>query len=185
MNDIYYDTLREEKISGEKIFDGVILHVRRDSVRLPNGTVSGREYIEHVGAVAVVPMLPDGRIIIEKQFRYPIDSVVTEIPAGKLDSRQEDRLEAAKRELREETGYTAGSWTVLGDYYPSCAYTDERITLYLAEELKKGEQELDEDEFLSVETAPLDVLVEDILSGRITDGKTQAAILKVALLKRK
>ena len=173
--------LREIQTGTEDIFDGVILHVKRDSIRLPNGETSGREYIRHVGAVGVVPLLDDGRVIVERQFRYPLDQVITEIPAGKLDSKTEDRLEAAKRELQEETGYTAENWIDLGDYHPSAAYSDERLSLYLATGLHKGAQKLDEDEFLFVKAVPLEELVEDILSGKITDGKTQCAVLKAKL----
>jgi len=108
--------------------------------------------------------------------------VITEIPAGKLDSFTEDRLSAAKRELEEETGYTAEHWTELGDFHPTAAYCDEKITLYLARGLRQGQRHLDEDEFLNVEAVSLPRLVEDILAGRITDGKTQTAILKVHFL---
>ena len=183
MNSSDYDALREVQRASETIFDGVILHVMRDEVQLPNGNSSGRELIRHVGAVAVVPLLDDGRVIVERQFRYPIDRVITEIPAGKLDSKQEDRLEAAKRELREETGYTAENWLNIGDFHPAAAYSDEKITLYLATGLKKGEQQLDDDEFLFIDAVPLRDLVADIISGRITDGKTQAGILKAAIIK--
>ena len=124
--------LRETQIETEEIFSGVILNVKRDQVRLPNGHESVRELIRHVGAVCVVPVTDDGRVAVERQYRYPIDQVITEIPAGKLDSPDEDRLEAAKRELREETGITADSWTDMGLYYPAAAYSDEKITMYLA-----------------------------------------------------
>lgn len=174
--------LREIQTGSENIFDGVILNVKRDQVRLPNGHSSVREVIRHVGAVCVVPVTEDGRVVIERQYRYPIDQVITEIPAGKLDSSTEDRLEAAQRELREETGITADKWTDMGLYYPAAAYSDEKITMYLAQGLHMGEQHLDEDEFLNVEFAPIGRLVEEILSGKITDGKTQAAILKAFLL---
>ena len=174
--------LREIQIETENIFDGVILNVKRDQVRLPNGHQSVREVIRHVGAVCVVPVTDDGRIAVERQYRYPIDQVITEIPAGKLDSREEDRLHAAKRELMEETGITADHWTDMGLYYPAAAYSDEKITMYLAQGLHMGEQHLDDDEFLNVEFVPLTNIVEDILSGKITDGKTQAAVLKAAML---
>ncbi|MCR5136343.1 MAG: NUDIX hydrolase [Oscillospiraceae bacterium] len=166
----------------EDIFDGVILHVMRDQVRLPNGHTSVREVIRHVGAVCVVPVTEDGKIVLERQYRYPIDRVITEIPAGKLDSSTEDRLEAAQRELREETGITADRWTDMGLYYGAPAYSDEKITMYLAEGLHMGRQQLDEDEFLNVEFVPIESAVEEILSGRITDGKTQAAVLKAWLI---
>ena len=177
--------LRETCVETEDIFDGVILNIKRDQVRLPNGHQSVREVVRHVGAVCVVPVTEDGRVVVERQYRYPIDQVITEIPAGKLDSRTEDRLSAAKRELSEETGITADHWTDMGLYYPAAAYSDEKITMYLAQGLHLGRQHLDEDEFLNVEFVPMDELVEEILTGRITDGKTQAAILKASLLLKK
>ena len=174
--------LKEVKTGSEQIFDGHILHVYKDTVELPNGKEASRELIRHIGAVAVVPLTDEGNVIVERQFRYPLDQVITEIPAGKLDSFDEDRLEAIKRELREETGYVADEWMELGDYHPAAAYTDERITLYLATGLHKGERELDDDEFLDVIEIPLVDLVRDIALGKITDGKTQVAILKTYLL---
>ena len=174
--------LREIQVETEDIFDGVILNVKRDQVRLPNGHQSVREVIRHVGAVCVVPVTEDGRVVVERQYRYPIDQVITEIPAGKLDSKEEDRLHAAKRELREETGITADSWIDMGLYYPAPAYSDEKITMYLAQRLHMGEQHLDPDEFLNVEFVPSEELIEEILTGKITDGKTQVAILKAAML---
>lgn len=170
--------LREIKLESETIFDGFILHVRKDKVRLPNGNESTREHIVHVGAVCVVPITDDGQVYMERQFRYPLDAVISEIPAGKLDSLEEDRLEAAKRELREETGLTADRWTDMGVYYPAAAYTNEKLTMYLAEGLHQGRQELDDDEFLNVRMIPLDELVEAVMRGEITDGKTQVALLK-------
>ena len=154
-------------------------------MELPNGKPATREVIRHVGAVGVIPITDDGKVIIEKQFRYPLNRVVTEIPAGKLDSFTEDRLSAAKRELEEETGYTATEWTLLGDYIPTCAYCDERITLYLARGLSLGQRHLDEDEFLNFEAVPLETLVEQVMDGTITDGKTQVAVLKAARLLEK
>ncbi|MBQ7623711.1 MAG: NUDIX hydrolase [Clostridia bacterium] len=174
--------LTEKQISSKEIFNGRILHVFDDRVSLPNGSVTGREYIRHIGAVCVIPVLPDGRVVLEKQFRYPVGRALTEIPAGKLDSPDEDRLEAAKRELREETGYDAERWTYLGDYYPAAAYSDERISMYLAQGLTLKEQKLDDDEFLNVFTMPLEMLVKEVMEGNIPDGKTQAAALKAAVL---
>ena len=174
-----FENLTEVKTGSEEIFDGIILHVFKDTVKLPNGHSATREVIRHVGAVGVVPLTDDGKVIVERQFRYPLNRVITEIPAGKLDSPTEDRLSAAKRELEEETGYTAKDWLDLGDYYPAAAYCDERITLYLARGLEAGIRHLDEDEFLNFEAVPLTELVEDVMAGRITDGKTQTAVLKV------
>lgn len=172
--------LREKQISSEEIFDGVILHVVRDEVELSNGNTTGREVIRHVGAVCVIPITDDNEVIVERQYRYPFDEVITEIPAGKLDSPSEDRLSAAKRELKEETGITADKWTDIGEFYPAAAYSDERITMYIAQGLHQGEQKLDDDEFLNVKKVPLMALVEDVMAGKIPDSKTQVAILKAA-----
>ena len=180
-----FENLTEIKTGSEEIFDGIVLHLFKDTVELPNGNPAIREVIRHVGAVGVIPVTDEGNVIIERQFRYPLNRVITEIPAGKLDSFTEDRLSAAKRELEEETGYTASEWIELGDYYPSPAYCDERITLYLARGLTQGQRHLDEDEFLNFEEVPLSNLIEDVMAGRITDGKTQVAILKVARLLEK
>lgn len=175
-----FKNLAEVKTGSKEIFDGVILHVFKDTVQLPNGHPATREVIRHVGAVGVIPVTDDGKVIIEQQFRYPLNSVITEIPAGKLDSFTEDRLSAAKRELEEETGYTAEEWIPIGDFHPTPAYCDERITLYLAKGLHQGQRHLDEDEFLNFEAVPLAELLADVMEGRITDGKTQVAVLKAA-----
>ncbi len=172
--------LEETQIATERVFDGNLLHVDRDRVRLPSGGESGRELIRHVGAVCVVPLNEKNEVIMERQFRYPINEVISEIPAGKLDSKTEDRLEAAKRELREETGLTADSWMVLGELYPTAAYSDEKLTIYLARGLHQGKRELDEDEFLNVHAVPLTELVFQVMRGEILDSKTQIAILKTA-----
>lgn len=177
-----FENLTEVKTGSQEIFDGVILHVFKDTVKLPNGNPATREVIRHVGAVGVIPVTDDGKVIVERQFRYPLNRVITEIPAGKLDSFTEDRLSAAKRELEEETGYAAKEWIDMGDYYPTPAYCDERITLYLAKGLALGQRHLDEDEFLNFEAVPLETLVEQVMDGTITDGKTQVAILKAARL---
>ena len=115
-----------------------------------------------------------------KQYRYPLDRVILEIPAGKLEAPDEDRLSAIQRELREETGYSADEWTNIGDFHPAPAYSDEYITMYLARGLHKGTQDLDADEFLNVYTVPLRDLVNDVMNGKISDAKTQVAILKAA-----
>ena len=172
--------LREVQASSEDVFDGVILHVKRDTVTLPNGAEAVREVIRHIGAVCVIPVLDNGDVIMERQFRYPLDRVILEIPAGKLDAANEDRLSAIKRELREETGYTADEWTEIGDFHPAPAYSDEFITMYMARGLRRGDRHLDEDEFLDVHTVPLKELVEEVMAGRISDAKTQVCILKAA-----
>ena len=169
--------LTEKKISGENIFDGIVLHVRKDTVELPDGNTSTREYIKHNGAVCVIPVTDKGEIVLERQFRYAIGKILIEIPAGKLEP-GEDRLEAAKRELKEETGYVAGKMTYIGEYFGSPALLEERVTMYLATELTKSEMNLDEDEFLEVFTMPLEEAVEKVMSNEFDDAKTQLCILK-------
>jgi len=173
-------TLRETQVTSEPVYDGCLLHVRKDTVSLPNGGTAPREIIRHIGAVCVIPVTDDNQVIVERQYRYPIDRVITEIPAGKLDSREEDRLSAIQRELREETGFTADEWTLLGDFHPAPAYSDEYISMYMARTLHAGNRHLDADEFLDVFTVPLKDLVEDVMAGRISDAKTQTAVLKAA-----
>lgn len=180
MADREYEQLAETQVSSEEIFDGVILHVVKDEVSLPDGGRSYREVIRHIGAVCVIPVTDDGNVILERQYRYPLGQVMTEIPAGKLDYPEEDRLAAIKRELKEETGYTADRWQDIGLFFPAAAYSDERITMYLATGLHKGAQELDQGEFLNVFEMPLKEAVEQVMSGQITDSKTQVAILKAA-----
>lgn len=177
-----YESLKETFVSREEIFDGYIVHLVRDTVELPNGAKATREVALHHGAVCVVPVTDEGEIIMERQFRYPFDKVLWEIPAGKLDRDEFDHLEAAKRELREETGYTAEKYICIGDIYPSPAILSESIRMYIATGLKKGDQELDEDEFLEIVKIPFDKVVDMILSGEITDGKTQTAVLKAKLI---
>lgn len=170
--------LEEKFVSRKEIFDGRVLHVVCDTIELPNGKTATREICLHNGAVAIIPILPDGRVIMERQYRYAHSRVVLEIPAGKLDSPDEIPLEAAKRELREETGALAGKITYLGEIVASPALVSEVIHLYLAEELTFGERELDEDEFLDVEYIPLSELKAMVMRGEIADAKTQIAVLK-------
>ncbi len=172
----------EKEILSEEIFDGKLLHVYRDTVTLPNGEVSTREYIRHVGAVCVVPLTDDGCVIMERQYRYPIGRMTLEIPAGKLDSKAEDPFDAIRRELKEETGAEASEWICLGELYPTAAYSDECIIMYLAKGLTFGDRHLDDDEFISVEAIPLGTVVNDILAGKISDAKTQAAVLRAYLM---
>lgn len=177
-------TLRETKILSKEIFDGVVLHVFNDTVALPDGREAPRELIRHVGAVCVVPLTDQNEVIVERQYRYPVGRVLTEIPAGKLNDRNEDRLEAAKRELKEETGLSADHWTDLGVFYPAPAYSDETITLFLAEGLHEGNQHLDDDEFLFIDKVPLKDLLCDVMDGQIPDAKTQLGILRAAKVKQ-
>ena len=173
------ENLKENFIDREQIYDGVVLKVVRDRVSLPNGAEAYREMCLHVGAVAVLPLLEDGRVIMERQYRYPHGRVFLEIPAGKLDYPEEDLSEAVSRELREETGAVAERYTYLGRIDTTPALINEKIHLYLAEGLTFGERELDEDEFLAVEKVPIETVVDMIMDNRIPDGKTQAAVLKV------
>ena len=175
--------LEEKFISREEIFDGKVLKVVRDKVLLPNGKESEREMCIHVGAVAVLPLLSDGRVIMERQYRYPQGRVMLEIPAGKLNEPGEDTLEAAKRELREETGAVAERYTFLGETIPSAAMLTEKITIYLAEGITFTDRELDDDEFLDVEFIPLDKLYEMVMAGEICDSKTEIAVLKAYAIK--
>lgn len=170
--------LSESRISSEEIYNGVLLHVFKDDVLLPNGNPGVREYIRHLGAACVVPITKSGDVLIVRQFRYPFRKVLLEIPAGKLDAAGEDPMEAAKRELREETGAAADEMVYLGPFYPTCAYSDEVIHMYLARGLSFGNTDLDDDEFIYTETIPLEQLIESVMKGEIADGKTQTALLK-------
>lgn len=177
------EKLIEKCVKSTEIFKGKVVNLFLDEIELPNGEHSTREYIKHNGTVAVLPLDSDGNVYLVEQYRYPFGKVLTEIPAGKLDSPNEDHLEAAKRELREETGLTSDKITYLGEFIGSAAIIGETIYIYLAEELKSGEQDLDDDEFLNVFKMPLSELVGKVMSGEITDGKTVYAALKVNLLK--
>ena len=161
-----------------------MLHVVADTVLLPDGGESVREICLHVGAVCIIPILADGRVIMERQYRYAHGRVFYEIPAGKLDSSDEDPLSAALRELREETGAVPGKMTFLGELDTSPALINEKIYMYMAEDITFVERELDDDEFLNVEFAHIKELYEMVMSGQIRDAKTQVAILKAAALKK-
>ena len=176
--------LTEKQLDRTEIYKGHILNVVCDTVMLPDGKEALREVCLHIGAVCVIPLLSDGTVIMERQYRYPHGRVFLEIPAGKLDYATEDTLEAAKRELREETGAVAKKYTDLGDIIPSPAILSEKIKMYLAEDISFTERELDEDEFLDVERVPLDKLYDMVMCGEIADAKTQVAVLKVWNLKR-
>ena len=183
MSENIYDKLSEKQTARKEIYDGSILHVVCDDILLPNGTPSKREVVLHNGAVCIVPITANNEIIMERQFRYPFNEVIWEIPAGKIDKGETDPLGAAIRELREETGYTAKKIIPIGLYYPSPAILSEKIYMYAALDLEMTEQELDEDEFLEVTAIPFDDVVTMILNGDIPDGKTQAAVLKVQALR--
>ena len=177
--------LREECVASKLIFDGRVVHLYVDRVRLPDGREAEREYMRHIGAVCVLPLDRDGTVHCVRQYRYPHAEVLLEIPAGKLDSRTEDRAAAALRELREETGFRCGKLTFLGNIYTSPAILDEVIGLYLAEDLTPGETQFDDDEFLAPVGIPLERLVDSVMAGEIPDAKTQLAVMRVAELLRR
>lgn len=163
--------LREERLSGEDIYGGIFLNMKRDKVSLPDGGEAVREYLTHPGAVAIVALLDDGRVLMERQYRYPIAKACLEIPAGKLDP-SEDHLICAQRELEEETGYTAKKWSYIRRIHPVISYSTEFIDIYLAEGLVPGKSHLDEEEFLDVFAASIDQLLTWVEEGEITDVKT-------------
>ena len=166
--------LREERLSGQDIYSGIFLDMKRDQVSLPDGNQAVREYLTHPGAVAIVAVLDDGRVLMERQYRYPIAKACLEIPAGQLDPK-EDHLLCAQRELAEETGYTAKKWSFIRRIHPVISYSTEFIDIYLAEGLLSGKSHLDEEEFLDVFAAPLEQLLEWVEQGEITDVKTTIA----------
>ncbi len=167
--------LTEHCISSQTIASGGMLTVKRDLVRLPTGNTSQREYVTHPGAVVVVPILPNGDVILEKQFRYPLHQVFIELPAGKIDA-GEDILLTGQRELLEETGYSAIEWIKLGHQHPCIGYSYEIIHIYLARCLSAGAHQRDDDESLIVFEAPFEECLQMIQSGEITDGKTIVAL---------
>ncbi|WP_153160585.1 NUDIX domain-containing protein [Zoogloea sp. 1C4] len=169
------DPLHEEQLTSEPVFQGRLLNVFRDEVRLPDGKSGVREYIKHPGAVVVIPVCDDGRLIFERQFRYPLHRAFLELPAGKLDP-DEDILACARRELQEETGYEGDDWRHLGVMHPCIGYSDERIEIFLASGLKHVGHAWDEGEFLEIVYLTLDEARAAVFDGRITDGKTITAL---------
>lgn len=169
--------LEEKKLSSEEIFDGVAIHLFRDEILLPNGNKGVREVVRHPGAVCVLPLTDDGQVIFVNQFRYALNKVTLEVPAGKLE-KGEDPMEAALRELSEETGVEAKTIVPMGALYTTPALMDEIIYMYIATDLSQGEQHLDEDEFVNVIKIPLSKAVEMVMNGEIRDAKTQIMILK-------
>jgi ADP-ribose pyrophosphatase len=168
--------LVEHFIRREQRLSGGYLHVVRDTVGLPDGSLATREFILHPGAVAVVPLLDDGRVVMVRQFRHPVAQVLLEIPAGKRDP-QEPVLRCAQRELREETGYTAGRWARAGVFQNAAAYSTEGMEIWFATDLRPGPMALDVGEFVEVVEQPLDDLLDLVHSGRLTDMKTALALL--------
>ncbi|MGZ3182866.1 MAG: NUDIX domain-containing protein [Telluria sp.] len=163
--------LTEKRISGETAYDGKFLKVERDLIELPDGKQTHREYIRHPGAVVVLPLLDDGRVLLERQYRYPNAQVFIEFPAGKIDA-GEDHLACAQRELQEETGYTAREWQFVCTIHNAIAYSDEHLELFLARGLQAGEAKLDDGEFLECFTTTVPELLEMVRRGEVTDVKT-------------
>lgn len=169
------DPLQETTLSSEQVFRGVLLDVRRDRVRLPDGAEATREYCCHPGAVVIVAVRDDGDLVFERQFRYPLHRSFLELPAGKIDP-GEDILVCAKRELREETGFEAAEWQHVGQFHPCIGYSDERIEVFLARGLTDVGNDLDDEEFLEVLAMSVTAAEQGVYSGSITDAKTIAAL---------
>jgi len=165
------DHLKETKVDGELAYDGNFLKVSRDRVKLPDGKITQREFIRHPGAVVILALFDDGRVLLERQYRYPNDQVFIEFPAGKIDP-GEASLACAKRELEEETGYAATDWQYVCTIHNAIAYSDEHLDLFLARGLTAGDAKLDDGEFLETFTATLPEMLEMVRRGEITDVKT-------------
>jgi len=163
--------LKETRLDGGVVYDGHFLKVEKDRIQLPDGSTSQREFIRHPGAVVILPLLPDGRVLLERQFRYPNGKVFIEFPAGKIDP-GEDHLACAQRELEEETGYTAKRWRFVCTIHNAIAYSDEHLEIFLAEDMTQGQQKLDDGEFLEIFSATVPELLEMVRRGEITDVKT-------------
>jgi len=174
--------LTERMVSSKTIFEGKIVRVTLDEARLPDGKLAAREVVYHPGGVAVLALDEDNTVTLVRQFRYPIQRELLELPAGKLDHGAEDPVLGAQRELSEETGLEAEEWTYLGHILASPGFCDEALHMYLARGLKRRQQHLDEDEFLNVETMPFEELIRQVMDGTITDAKTVATALKVKVL---
>lgn len=168
--------LLERQLESRQVYQGHFLDVRRDRVGLPDGSEAHREYIVHPGAVMVVPILDDGRLVLERQYRYPLERVMVEFPAGKLDPGEPGRR-CAERELLEETGYRATEWAYAGTLHNAIAYSDEGIQIWFARGLTAGAKQLDEGEFLEVFTATADELEGWVRDGKVTDAKTMIGLL--------
>ena len=168
--------LRENTLTSESVYQGHFLELRRDRVALPDGREATREYVVHPGAVVVIGLLDDGRVLLERQFRYPVGLVMTEFPAGKLDA-GEQPLFCAKRELLEETGYTAREWAYAGPMHLAIGYSTEVIHVFFARGLKAGERQLDADEFLDVCSMTPAELIDGVRTGQVTDAKTLSCCL--------
>ncbi len=175
--------LIERFVRKKTVWRGRAVDFRVDTVRLPNGKLATREYLDHPGAVGVVPLLPDRRVVMVRQYRHPVREVTLELPAGKLDAR-ESPLSCVRRELKEETGYTARRIAPLLQYWPTPAFANEILHMYVAEGLKAGKMDTDEDEFLECVTLPLKKALELVRRGEIRDSKTVIGLLACSVWKR-
>lgn len=173
--------LKERTVSSEPKYSGIIINVRLDSAELPNGNPAKREVVSHPGGVAILPLHGDGTVTVVRQYRYPFHTVLTEIPAGKLDS-SEEHCACGLRELEEETGLVPDEFTYLGCLLVSPGYSDEVIHLYLARGLRQGRQHTDPDEFLELERVPFQELLARVMADELQDAKTVAAVLKTNVL---
>ncbi|MCL2366132.1 MAG: NUDIX hydrolase [Oscillospiraceae bacterium] len=167
----------EKQVETNTVYEGLIVNVRRDIAALQNGNKAQREVVEHPGGVAIVPITKDNKVLMVKQYRYPMGEELLEIPAGKLDD-GEDPFDCAVRELSEETGCTAGTYVDLGAMYPSPGFCRETLYLYLALDLEYGEMHLDENELLSVEAIEIDVLMNMIMDNKLPDAKSIIGVMK-------
>lgn len=172
------DALVETSLDSEELFEGALLHAHRDTVRLPDGRTASREWLDHPGAVAVVPLFANGDTMLIRQFRFPPRRTFLEVPAGKFDHDEEPAASVGRRELKEETGLTAASMTPLGRFFPCIGYSNEVIYVYLAEDLTPGEQALTEDEFAVPVRLPFATAVARAQQGALGDMKTITALLR-------
>ena len=183
--EVYNMHLQEKTTGSEKTYQGKVFYVTRDTAELEDGKEVQRDVVHHSGGVCVVPLTEKGTVLMVKQFRYPMQQVTLEIPAGKLEA-GEDPADCGRRELREEAGRTCGKYTPLGKLFPTPAYDTAVIHMYLAQELSAPEaQDLDDGEFLDVTELPLEQAVQMVMDGEIPDAKTQIALLKTYVLLQK
>ena len=167
----------ERELTANTLYRGRIINLRNDTVQLPNGAIAQREYVEHIGGAAILPIDEADNVLLVRQYRYPYRQVLYEIPAGKLEHGEQPTV-TALRELEEETGYTADSLRYYGVFLPSPGYTNEKLHLYVATQLQKRAVHLDEDEFVDVVRLPLGKVVQMVLDNTIKDGKTCYAVMR-------
>lgn len=176
-------TLFEKRLRRREVFSGAAVNFRADTIRLQDGKTATREFMDHPGAVAVLPVLADGGVILVRQYRYPVGEATLEIPAGKLHSKHDSPARRARAELQEETGYTAASLTPVMSFWPSPAFSNEVLHIYIARGLKAGKTRPDEDEFIEVERMPFKTALRLARSGKIRDSKTIIALQAYQLMR--